>query len=68
MRNSIYENSHKFKVSELNDSFLSRIKIVCKGQEDAEIIISFGDNQARYFETLNRSIKDLESGNNLVSF
>jgi hypothetical protein len=57
----------KVKLSELNESLLERIKALFDGQEDTELIISF-DSKQEYYKTLDRSIKDLESRNNLISF
>jgi pantothenate kinase len=55
----------KIKISELNDSFIKRIKDQC--QDDTELTITFGgaDN---YYDILHRSKNDMEQGNDLVTF
>jgi len=58
----------KVKLSELDDSLLNRIKNLFEGQENAELTIAFNSNQENYYETLDRSIKDLERRNGLISF
>ncbi len=55
----------KIKNSELNDSFIKRIKD--QYQDDTELTIAFGDT-ANYHNILSRSKNDMEKGNNLVTF
>ncbi|HEX8462824.1 MAG TPA: hypothetical protein VF623_15420 [Segetibacter sp.] len=57
----------KLKSSELNASIIERIQALIQYKENVEITISVDDN-VEYFEELNRSIKDLKEGNNLISF
>ncbi|GAA4468945.1 hypothetical protein GCM10023093_27540 [Nemorincola caseinilytica] len=58
----------KIKVSELNTAFLEKLRALFKGNDDAELTISFNEYSRNYMETLNRSKADLEQRNGLVSF
>jgi len=58
----------KIKVSELDSTFVERIKAFFKDNEDAELIISFDEKRDEYFKILDRSISDFENGRDLVSF
>jgi len=58
----------KVRISELNAGLIDRIKTLFQGKEDVELTISFDDRQQKYYDVLDRSKKDLEQGNNLVTF
>jgi hypothetical protein len=56
----------KLKASELNQSFIKKVKDFIKGREDADITVTI--NVEDYYSELKKSINDIESNNNLVSF
>jgi hypothetical protein len=58
----------KIKLSELNVGFIEHIKSLLQGDEDRELTLSFDDSRQQYFETLSRSKKELEAGQNLTTF
>ncbi len=55
----------KIKISELDDSFIKRIKD--QYQDNTELTITFSDTD-NYYNILYRSKKDMEQGNDLVTF
>lgn len=57
----------KLKASELNATLIDRIKALLKDNDDAEITISI-NNTLEYYKVLDKSRKDLEEGQNLISF
>ncbi len=58
----------KIKLSELNDSFISRVKALFQGQDDVELTLTFDEHQNDYRQVLTRSLRDLEDRNNLTTF
>lgn len=58
----------RIKVSELNIAFLEKMKALFKGNDDAELTISFNEHAQGYMEILERSKTDLEQRNGLISF
>jgi hypothetical protein len=58
----------KVKLSELNSAFLERLKHLFQGNEEAELTISFDDRKQKYYESLSRSLEELEQGKDLVTF
>ena len=58
----------KVKISELNVNLMERIKSLFQGNDEAELTISYDDKKQKYFESLNRSIKEFEQGTNLITF
>lgn len=58
----------KIGLSELDASLVDRIKALYPNSDDIVLTITLADKRSRYFEALNRSKNDLESGRNLVSF
>jgi toxin YoeB len=56
----------KIKASELNQSFIKKVKDFIKGREDADITVTI--NAEDYYSELKKSINDIDSNNNLVSF
>ena len=58
----------KVRVSELNASLLKRLKSLFQGMEDTELTITYDSRNNDYLTVLERSKKDLEERNNLVTF
>ncbi len=58
----------KLRISELDNSFIERIKALYAGKEDTVLTIAIGDSAESYWDILNRSKDDLENKRNLISF
>lgn len=58
----------KIKVSELNMAFIERLKVLFSDSEDAELVITYNNEQSSYLTKLRNSKMQLEDRNNLVSF
>ena len=58
----------KVKVSELNGAFIERVISLFGDNKDAELTITYSDQQSAYVDKLRKSKKQLEDGKNLVTF
>ncbi len=58
----------KVKVSELNASLLERLRTLFQGKEDTELTITYHSKANDYLVTLERSRKDMEEHNGIVTF
>ena len=58
----------KLRPEELDNNLLQKIKELVNGRTDIEVTISLSDNKSAYFKALDKSIADLNAGNDLISF
>ena len=58
----------KVSPSELNESLIDKIRKFIAGKDNIDITISLKEFDTEYVDALNQSIKEAESGQNLVSF
>jgi hypothetical protein len=58
----------KLKPEELTNKMLVKIKELIGGRKDIEITISLIDNKTEYLKTLDRSIEDLNTDKDTITF
>lgn len=58
----------KLKPSELDSSLLDKLRSIVSGKNNFDVTISLKEYDAEYADTLNDSIEEAESGQNLITF